>query len=462
MSGALFQLVAYGVEDLILTHEPEVTYFKSVYKRHTSCTIESIPQNFIGKVDFGRRLSCIISKQADLVSKMYIEVTLPKVEFDVNNNIIYAWVKNIGYKLIKNVNIEIGGQIIDKHYSDWLYIWNELTCEIDKKDGLDHMIGNIPENYDFNLHIQKDINSYVCYIPLNFWFSRSPNLALPLCSLKYHEIKLNIEFEELENCLLQADVSLADGITNATYFQVNENTYISGVKNLSSLPALKAHLYVDFIFLDEKEKKMFIQKEHEYCIEQVQYNEDAVFLGDFSSLQLNFNHPVKELIWVFQYDKNIELKNFFNYTNTADSMKIDITLNNNVKTIVFSENIVEESGQNPVDKVNLFLNGTERFAQQTGGYTNLIQQYNHHTNISLNGINCYSFSIYPENVQPSGTCNFSMVDDSILENSLKSYFYNEGDGVQTIDSGTGIVRIYAINYNILKIMGGMGGIMFSN
>ena len=161
MSGGLFQLVAYGVEDLILTHNPEVTYFKMVYKRHTNFTCESIPQNFIGKVDFGRRVNSIISKNGDLVSTIYIQVILPKVVADPTNQYVYSWVKNIGHVLIKNVEIEIGGQVIDKHYSDWLHIWAELTCPEDKKDGFNIMLGNIPTNYDFNKHIKTDIDEYI-------------------------------------------------------------------------------------------------------------------------------------------------------------------------------------------------------------------------------------------------------------------------------------------------------------
>ena len=159
MAGGLFQLIAYGVEDLILTHDPEVTYFKSVFKRYTPFTVEQISQNFIGKVDFGRRLSCIISKQADLISRSYIQITLPKVPFDSSGKLVYAWVENIGYKIIKNINVEIGGQILDKHYSDWLYIWNELICPLEKQTGVNKMTGNVSEN-SCQLDYHKMKNDY--------------------------------------------------------------------------------------------------------------------------------------------------------------------------------------------------------------------------------------------------------------------------------------------------------------
>lgn len=456
MGGGLFQLVAYGVEDLVITHNPEVTYFKMVFKRHTNFTSESIPQNFVGKVNFGRRVNSLLSKNGDLISGVHIQVTLPKIPQDPTGECVYSWVRNIGHVLIKNVSIEIGGQVIDKHYGDWLHIWNELTCPIDKKDGMNIMLGNIEKNYDFNEHIKKDIDEYVCYIPLNFWFCKSPNLALPLIALKYHEVKINVEFEELENCLLKADVNFGNASTTETRYQSN----ISGVEYLSNIANLQAKLYIDCLFLDKTEREMFSTKTHEYCIEQVQYNDVTDFLGDLSSVRLNFNHPIKELIWVFQYHENIYIKDFYNYTNTMTTYKITIENDGTPEFITVKSN---SNPENPVESVNLIINGNNRFEEQTGEYTNYIQQYYYHTNISINGINTYSFALHPENIQPSGTYNFSKVEDAILENKLKTYYLNNSlNGESNIASGMGLVKIYGVNYNILKITGGMGGIVFSN
>jgi hypothetical protein len=507
MGGGLFQLVIYGIEDLVLTHNPEVTFFKSVYKRYTNFTREAIPHKFLGEVDFGRRCSLVISRNGDLINECYLELTLPKIHYDSNyidpllynrlnthdNNInIYSWVKYIGYKIIKTIDIEIGSQIIDKHYSDWLYIWSELTCPVEKKKGLDRMVGNIPKNYDFNEHIGVDIEPYTCYIPLQFWFCKSPNLALPIIALKNNEVKINVEFEQLENCLLKAKLDFGRYNLKTTMYQTSSN--ILGVDYLTNRLPLKALLYIDFIFLDKKEREMFVNKNHEYCIEQLQFITENKFFGDMSSVPLNFNHPIKELIWCFQYEKNILLKNFFNYTNSTviKSLIIDdiVTLNDindsynilnsnepitNNQSLVYSkykfEDIqntidnIEHNGINPVNTVKLILNGNDRISEQTGGYTNYIQQYNHHSNISINGINCYNFALYPENIQPSGTFNFSMLDETTLENSLNSYYFNDLSGLNNIlniETGNGTIIIAAINYNILKITNGFGGILFSN
>ena len=226
MSGGLFQLAVCGIEDLILTHNPDVTYFKCVYKRYTNFIRESINQTFIGNVDFGRRVSVVISRHGHLMNNVFVKVILPTIEYDTTNTYIYSWVPNIGFKIIKNVEIEIGGQIIDKHYSDWLYIWSELTCPKEKKEGLNNMIGNVPINYDFNKHYMTNIDSYTCYIPLYFWFCKSSNLALPIIALKNHEVKINIEFEELKNCLLQCNISTLTTGVNAFTTENNFNQSI--------------------------------------------------------------------------------------------------------------------------------------------------------------------------------------------------------------------------------------------
>lgn len=462
MSGGLFQLAVYGVEDMILTHEPEVTYFKNIYKRYSNFLKESIIQNFIGNVDFGRRVSVVISRQGDLMSNVYIKVVLPTIEYDKTNTYIYSWVKNIGFKIIKTVEIEIGGQIIDKHYSDWLYIWSELTCQKDKRDGLNHMVGHVPENYDFNKHYKTNIESFTCYIPLYFWFCKSTNLALPIIGLKNHEVKINIEFEELKNCLLQSNIS--NITTNNSVYSTETNNLITGVESsVKIIEKLQANLDIDFIFLDKDERNMFINNSHEYYIEQLQYNNENMFLGDLSSIHLELNHPIKEIIWAFQYEKNINMKNFFNYKNITEYIKITKTNINNIINYNFEYLTNKSLTKNPVNKINLTLNGINRFQEQSGNYMNYIQQYNHHTNITLNGINSYSFALYPENIEPSGSCNFSMIDETILENTLNSYYYNDSNGINNIiESGYGTIIVASINYNILKIKSGMGGILFSN
>jgi len=456
MTGGIFQLVVYGIEDLILTHKPDITFFKCIYKRYTNFSMESIKQNFNELPDFGKRVSCIISKSGDLMHQVIVELTLPRVLQDSTNTYAYAWAKNIGFTIIKNVEIEIGGQIIDKHYNDWMFIWNELTMDLSLQNGFNLMNGNISKNTDFSQHISSEtdiaIESSTCYIPLYFWFCRNPNLALPLVSLKYQEVKINIEFNSLENCLLKCDINFSNSLTKY-------NEQISGVSIMATLPKLKANIYVDYIFLDHSEKQMFKEKTHEYYIEQVQYNEDIEFLGDYISEPLSFNHPVKELIWVLKYSEHENIKDHFNYTTTVT--KYSITGNNsNTEIPTFTISISNKN--NPVKDAKLILNGIDRFSAQDGKYFNLVQPLQYHTKIPSIGINVYSFSLYPEDIQPSGSCNFSKMEDSLLEININSFYKINSNGNEIITSGTGLIKIYAINYNIFRIINGMGGILFSN
>jgi len=197
MTGGLLQLVSVGVENLYLTQDPQITFFKIVYRRHTNFSVESIPQYFNIKPDFSNRVSCSIAKNADLINHIYIVVTLPTIPI-LPNIAVARWVNNIGFALIKTVEIEIGGKVIDKHYSDWLYIWNEINKNNNKR-GVDIMTGNIKQLFKFN----KTINSYQLYIPLQFWFCRNLALSLPIIVLEYSEVKINVEFNDLINCIIE-------------------------------------------------------------------------------------------------------------------------------------------------------------------------------------------------------------------------------------------------------------------
>ena len=215
MGGGLIQLVAQGFEDLYLTSDPEITFFKRIYKRHTNFSLELIPQLFGTIPDFGKRVTCNLSKNADLLSNIYLYIQLPSIpilydnENELNNIDTYAWTKKIGYALINYVELEIGGQLIDKHYGDWLNIWNELT-ETSCRKSIDKMIGNTKDNYSFT----NGKKSYNLYIPLKFWFCRHKGLALPLVALHYSDVKIHVEFNNLKDILL---------LSPTNYIEIDEN-----------------------------------------------------------------------------------------------------------------------------------------------------------------------------------------------------------------------------------------------
>ena len=424
MGGGLLQLVAYGAQDVYLTGNPQITFFKVVYRRHTNFSLESIQQTFNGKFDWGSRVTCQISRNGDLVHKMYVEVELEKLEDSpgaaILNDNVNRYVNYIGHRLLKSVEVEIGGQRIDKQYSHWMYIWNELSLNVGKKDGYGEMIG-----------ADSDMTSFEdnkIFIPLEFWFCRNIGLALPLIALQYHEVKVNIEIESFNNCTY-----------NGTAYTKNSDVS-SGTVSIKN-----ASLWCDYVFLDTDERKRFAQLSHEYLIEQVQLNENGLTTTSEQSVPLTMNHPVKELIWTLNDDtKKTHQNQWYNYTNTSNFERtgedsIDYT------NTLFG---VEPDGDNSISSASLQLNGNDRFAKRTGEYFSLVQPYQHHTNIPSNaGINVYSFAVKPEEHQPSGTLNMSRIDTARLV-------------IKPKDKGT--LRVWGVNYNVLRILSGMGGLAYSN
>jgi len=371
------QLVAYGAQDIYLTGNPQITFFKVVYRRHTNFSMESIEQTFSGSVadNSAGSVTATISRNGDLVGRTYIVMTT--LDGDANND---------GCKLITSIELEIGGQKIDKHTGAWMNVYAELTepNSIGTAAAAASTASGTPFQNMANMGgsgaTGTGLVAGAAHIPLQFWFCRNPGLALPLIALQYHEVKIKIEF---------AVVAAATGHS----------------------------LWCDYIYLDTDERRRFAQVSHEYLIEQVQEQTLAAFSGTSNSADINFNHPVKELIWV------------------------DV-----------STPITPAAVDNMDVKFNLKLNGHERFAARPVPYFTRTQVWQHHTGFgsvtTRDSICVYSFALKPEEHQPSGTCNFSRIDNAQL--------------VHTAGTCTQTFTVYAVNYNVLRIMSGMGGLAYSN
>ena len=472
MGGGLLQLVAYGAQDVYLTGNPQITFFKVVYRRHTNFAMEAIQQTFSGVPNFGNTVYCQISRNGDLIHRTYLEVGIKAPTTPSNT----SYVNYLGLRLLKSVSIEIGGQQIDKHYSDWLYIWNELSLPLGKRYAWDTMVGADHDILNSGPIGAADADKVTTlYIPLEFWFCRNIGLALPLIALQYHEVKLKIEFETLNNC---------------TY---KPNNVLNAASETLSL--ISPNLWVDYIFLDTDERRKFAQLSHEYLIEQLQFTGQESLNSTGSRIKLNFNHPCKELVWVAKI--NTPNAYWYNYTvpdisaalpssNPAEDVgysfpnifgisalntnayvtsnigsAVITTSNQNIGAIdnilPYSSSTLTTKNVNPFDTCLLQLNGNDRFNVRNGSYFNLVQPYQHHTNIPLNrGINVYSFALKPEEHQPSGTLNMSRIDTAILD--VKP-IVGTGTTPPTI---SGSINIYAVNYNVLRILSGMGGLAYSN
>ena len=445
MGGGLLQLVAYGAQDVYLTGNPQITFFKVTYKRHSNFAIEAIEQTFNGNPTFGSRVTCQITRNGDLINRVYLRA---KFSNDNDENVAtdtatqpnngVALVPYFGLKLLKTIELEIGGQRIDKHYAEWLYIWNELSLPAGKRDGYYLMVGGDRYNHSIYLGAKQ---SYYVNVPIEFWFCRNVGLALPLIALQYHEVKLNIEFEERTNL-----VDITPNYSNRAFTVLNkagvslsslafDNSQLIGDTTKISLSDVS--LWVDYIFLDTDERRRFAQLTHEYLIEQLQFTgSDTITAGSNSmkSIRMNFNHPCKELVWYVKPNKDSgSTKNLY-WTNFSDRTGDNDTF----------------MGNNPISAAKIQLNGNDRFAERDGNYFSLVQPYQHHENtpdVFHKGINVYSFAIKPEEQQPSGTLNMSRIDTAILSVS---------------SSVAGNIYIYTTNYNVLRILSGMGGLAYSN
>jgi hypothetical protein len=376
MGGGLMQLVAYGAQDIYLTGNPQITFFKVVYRRHTNFAMESVEQTLNGNIAAGNKVTATISRNGDLVGRMYLEVT--------SDTGAVAAVANFGAACIDSVEVQIGGQQIDKHYGHWMETWAELTEP--NSSCLTTTLGNGDGTLFQELAgmggaaAAASGTDLVLTVPLQFWFNRNPGLALPLIALQYHEVKVLTTFSSVTGTGGDFD----------------------------------AKLWADYIYLDTDERRRFAQVSHEYLIEQVQHTNSTG-----SSHDLNFNHPVKELVWT---------------GGMTNGVIADVTDGN----------------------YRLVLNGHDRMAERPRKYFTHTQVWQHHTgpgglNVAIDGVGSkkssiavYSFALKPEEHQPSGTCNFSRIDNAQLK------------------SPSGTLDIYAVNYNVLRVMSGMGGLAYSN
>jgi hypothetical protein len=568
MGGGLMQLVAYGAQDVYLTTNPQITFWKVTYRRYTNFAMESIEQTFNGQADFGRRVTCTISRNGDLAYRTYLQITLPEINQQMNptpaqsalasygpgdkhrgeTGVFARWLDFPGEQIISIVEVEIGGQRIDRQYGDWMHIWNQLTLTSEQQRGYYKMVGNTtqltfitdPSFAAVDGPCATSAPTQVCaprnalpettlYVPLQFWYCRNPGLALPLIALQYHEIKINLDLRPIDECLW-AVTSLSN----------TSSTSSLKVSTAYQMSLVAASLYVDYVFLDTDERRRMAQSAHEYLIEQLQFTGDESVGSSSNKIKLNFNHPCKELIWVVQPDANVDYcaslitgtplfsvlgAQPFNYTDAIDVLPNGIhafagpgsvsgpnafintsgffedpgatdavtfpgwdyqapnfnhsgfvqsanqTLLNtaglegstdfqssvsDAGTFVLTETSLDMHcwGENPVVTAKLQLNGQDRFSEREGTYFDLVQPYQHHTRTPDTGINVYSFALRPEEHQPSGTCNFSRIDNATLQLVLSNATVG--------GTNTAKVRVYATNYNVLRIMSGMGGLAYSN
>ena len=460
MAGGLMQLVAYGAQDVYLTGQPKVTFFQAVYKRHTNFAMENIQQTVNGTASSSGRVSVTIARNGDLVGDMYIRLQPVSTTSNLtsNNNIFdMNW---LAERSIASIELTIGDQRIDKHYQTWWRLYAELFLGESDKINYGKMTSGVNP-------VSDGTNLTSVYLPLLFFFNRNPGLYLPLIALQYHEVRMDFDLTSYFGSYFG---------TTAPVFEV----------------------WANYVYLDTEERRRFAQKGHEYLIEQVQHTGgDSITLASApgptvastsQTIRLSFNHPVKELIWCYQNTSSTAYNSMWNFSTSAANVNVTCSplpqlaigslphtvgaprLYSNITSTVagnpLSSNALAgvgwcEEGScstaaatacevGPLYNFKLVLNGQDRFKEQSGKYFNQYQPYVYHTGVPYPGVYAYSFALQPEEHQPTGTCNFSRIDNAQVAINIK--------GCAT----TPLQRMFAVNYNILRIQSGMGGLAFSN
>lgn len=403
MTAGILQLQARGEQDEHFIGNPEITFFKAMYHRHTNFSIQTHELLFQSALRWGQRAECTILRKGDLLSKMYLQIRLPRLTVD-RSNTSARWVTNVGHAMIKSIELEIGGQRIDLQTGEFLYLYNELTIEGNKKNGIDYMTG-----YEVDPFGEK-----VVYIPLMFWFNKHYGSALPLIALSMHEIKIKLNIRPFNEIVIAVD---------------------------KEVDLISVSLIADYILLDVPERNRLLKTKKQYLIEQVQMNIENRTNRITNNVELMFKHNVKELIWMVRrfVEGDIEefdSKDWFNYT--------------------FRNNL------NPIKNVTLRINGQEKISDLPGEYFNLVEPHKYHSSIPDNpGICVYSFSLHPESHQPSGSYNFSCIDNAELQIELYPDYYQEFGVFDNLLGRRDVsIQVYAISYNIFEIEEGKSRLMY--
>ena len=415
-NGGLLQLVAMGKQDIFLTGNPQITWFKVVYRRYTNFAVESQAMFFDGDPDFGKRLSCLVPRRGDLLGPMMLEITLPALTLTDGTPVSY--VNSIGHALIEEITLEIGEQEIDTQTGEWMELWSNMTTTSTQRQGFNDMIGKVDDYIS-----PQNFGPLKLYVPLRFWFCKNPGQYLPLLALQYHPIRINLKLRPLQDLF-----STPTMITECNTLSVNP------------IKITDLRLFGDYVYLDVEERRRFVSNTHEYLIEQVQYTPPiSIPKGATSStVRLEFNHPIRELLWFVQRSVMTSYHEFFNYSSTS-IMEIG-----NRKDLM-ADAIIQ-------------LDGYDRFDRRDAGYFRLVQPFYHHTVVPNNlFIYNYCFALRPEELQPSGSLNASRIDNFVLQMNMVP----DSVSGNPPPRGNAITRVYATNHNVLRIINGFGGLLFT-
>jgi len=446
--GGLLQLVATGKQDTFLTGNPQISFFKMVYRRHTNFATDAQPMYFDGTANFGQRITCLIPRRGDLLGRVYLDVTLPLI-YDTNGTPL-SYTNSVGHALIQEITFEVGEQEIDRQTGEWMEIWTQLTTPAGQRDALNEMIGRMELYSPPNIKPGPKSEGLRLLIPLQFYFCKNPGLYLPLLALQYHPIRINITLRPLQQLFWIPPPQLP---------QTQELWKPACKTNVDcTTPIVNMMLWGEYVYLDVEERRTFVSASHEYLIEQVQYTPPYAVTAQQSTatVSVEFNHPIKEFMFVVQRDEMANRNEWFNYSSLAIDEIVPPEVIDYINT-----NAPTGDRMDLISSAKLQLDGYDRFATRNPMYFRLQQPYERHTTTPVNSfIYNYSFALRPEDSQPTGTMNASRIDSIVWQIQMNTVLSNPILPAWRQRGNCRIV-IYGHNYNVFRVINGFGGLLFT-
>jgi hypothetical protein len=445
--GGLLQLVATGKQDMFLTGNPQISFFKMVYRRHTNFATECQPMYFDGTPNFGQRITCLIPRRGDLLGRVYLDITLPVIK-DVSGNVL-SYTNSVGHALIQEITFEVGEQEIDRQTGEWMEIWTQMSTPASQRAALNEMVGRVEPYNIINMKPGPNSTGLQLLIPLQFYFCNNPGLYLPLLALQYSPIRINITLRPLQQLFW---VPPPNPVPTDVPWMPACSTQVS-----NTTPITNMMLWGDYVYLDVEERRRFVSASHEYIIEQVQYTPPYSVTAQqtTATIPVEFNHPIKEFFFVVQRDIMETRNEWFNYSNLAIGEPTPALVMPYVNTNAPAGRL------DLISLARLQLDGYDRFVDRIPQYFRLQQPYEHHTTTPVDSfIYNYSFALRPEDVQPTGTMNASRIDsinwqiqmNQVLSNPLIPSWQQRGNCH---------IVVYAHNYNVFRVINGFGGLLFT-
>jgi hypothetical protein len=463
--GGLLQLVATGKQDLFLTGNPQISFFKMVYRRHTNFATESQPMYFDGTPNFGQRLTCLIPRKGDLLGRVYLDITLPQI-YDSSGNAL-SYTNSVGHALISEITFEIGEQEIDRQTGEWMEIWTQISTPAGQRDALNKMIGRLDQYLPpqtagvppTNIIAPGSLeNGLRLLIPLQFYFCNNPGLYIPLLALQYTPVRINITLRPLQQLFWANPYNYPVLVPNPVTDQSSWKPACQiSVNNTSQI--VNMMLWGDYVYLDVEERRMFVSASHEYLIEQVQYTPPYSVTAQqtTATISVDFNHPLKEFLFVVQRDEMANRNEWFNYSSLAILEPVNTTY-----VTPYLNPLQNPSGRTDlISLAKLQLDGYDRFANRTPLYFRLQQPYEHHTTTPAEAyIYDYSFALRPEDAQPTGTMNASRIDSIVWQIQMNPVLSNISMPSWQ-QRGPCRIVVYGHNYNVFRVINGFGGLLFT-